>query len=59
MGGNVTARSLVFPIYRNEANIPALMQAVAGFHGRYAGDIEFVIVIDGSPHGSGTLLGRA
>lgn len=56
MGGDVTARSIVFPIYRNEANIPALMQAVAGFHGRYKGDIEFVFVIDGSPDASGALL---
>ncbi|TPJ42300.1 glycosyltransferase family 2 protein [Mesorhizobium sp. B2-5-13] len=56
MGGNVTTRSIVFPIYRNQANVPSLMQAVANFHARYGGDIEFVFVIDGSPDESGPLL---
>ncbi|TPI21850.1 glycosyltransferase family 2 protein [Mesorhizobium sp. B4-1-1] len=59
MGGNVTARSLVFPIYRNELNIPSLLQAVANFDAMYKGDIEFVFVIDGSPDQSGGLLVRA
>jgi len=52
----VTERSIVFPIYRNEANIPSLLQAVADFHVRYQGDIEFIFVIDGSPDQSGILL---
>ncbi|TPN41027.1 glycosyltransferase family 2 protein [Mesorhizobium sp. B2-3-3] len=59
MGGNVTTRSIVFPIYRNQANIPSLLQAVADFHSRYQGDIEFVFVVDGSPDESGPLLVRA
>jgi glycosyltransferase involved in cell wall biosynthesis len=52
----MTTRSIVFPIYRNQANIPSLLQAVADFHQRYRGDIEFVFVIDGSPDESGALL---
>ncbi|WP_296742893.1 glycosyltransferase family 2 protein [Mesorhizobium sp.] len=52
----MTARSIVFPIYRNEENIPSLLQTVADFHARYQGEIEFVFVIDGSPDDSGSLL---
>jgi glycosyltransferase involved in cell wall biosynthesis len=56
MGGDVTTRSIVFPIYRNQENIPSLMRAVADFNTKYAGDIEFVFVIDGSPDDSGPIL---
>ncbi|MDX8538995.1 MULTISPECIES: glycosyltransferase family 2 protein [Mesorhizobium] len=52
----MTTRSIVFPIYRNQANIPSLLQAIANFHSMYQGDIEFVFVVDGSPDESGALL---
>lgn len=56
MGSDVTTRSLVFPVYRNQENIPTLLQVVDDFHARYDGDIEFIFVIDGSPDDSGALL---
>ncbi|WP_292692747.1 glycosyltransferase family 2 protein [Mesorhizobium sp.] len=52
----MTTRSIVFPIYRNQANILSLLGAVADFHSRYHSDIEFVFVVDGSPDESGPLL---
>lgn len=52
----MTTRSLVFPIYRNQENIPSLLRVVGDFHDKYGGDIEFIFVIDGSPDGSGAML---
>lgn len=52
----MTSRSIVFPIYRNEENISSLVEAVSNFHDKYAGDIDFVFVVDGSPDESGVRL---
>ncbi|MBT1157044.1 glycosyltransferase family 2 protein [Aminobacter anthyllidis] len=52
----MTTRSIVFPIYRNQENIPSLLEAVSGFDALYQGDIQFIFVVDGSPDESGPLL---
>ena len=47
--------SLVIPVYRNEGNIPALLEALA----KLAGEIdrfEVVFVVDGSPDRSAQKL---
>ncbi|MDN8617539.1 glycosyltransferase family 2 protein [Variovorax ginsengisoli] len=41
--------TLVIPVYRNEASIPDLLDAVAGLHRDLQGQMEAVFVIDGSP----------
>ncbi|MGP3713394.1 glycosyltransferase family 2 protein [Brucella sp. RRSP16] len=50
--------SLVIPVYRNEENIPSLMEALLSLHSALD-DLEFVLVIDGSPDNSGHLLTEA
>lgn len=52
-------RSLVVPVYRNEANIEALIDAVQNLNQRSPSPIEVVFVIDGSPDRSGELLAAA
>lgn len=52
----MTIRSLVIPVYRNEANIPALADAVSEMAARWNNDLEVVFVIDGSPDNSGAAL---
>jgi glycosyltransferase involved in cell wall biosynthesis len=47
--------SLVIPVYRNEANIPALLAALAQLAAEIA-DFEVVFVVDGSPDRSAPLL---
>jgi glycosyltransferase involved in cell wall biosynthesis len=47
-----TRYSLVIPVYRNEATIPALLQAVAGIDRELGGALEAVFVVDASPDGS-------
>jgi polyisoprenyl-phosphate glycosyltransferase len=41
--------SLIVPVYRNEADIPALLEAVAWLNQRLDGQMEAVFVVDGSP----------
>lgn len=51
-------RSLVIPVYRNEENVPSLVNALDGLS-RTLQSLEVVCVIDGSPDRSGELLVRA
>ncbi|MFL9829132.1 glycosyltransferase family 2 protein, partial [Rhodoplanes sp. SY1] len=53
------SRSLIVPIYRNQENIPALIEALEDLNRRAATAIEVVFVIDGSPDQSGELLTAA
>lgn len=48
--------SIVVPVYKNEANIPALLAALNGLTEQINGDCEVLFIIDGSPDDSGKLL---
>jgi glycosyltransferase involved in cell wall biosynthesis len=48
-------RSVVVPVYGNEASLPDLLQQMAALHQRCAG-VEGVFVVDGSPDNSYALL---
>lgn len=48
--------SLVIPVFRNEASIPGLIEALEDLNRRMDGDLEVVLVVDGSPDRSGELL---
>lgn len=48
--------SLVVPVYKNELNIPALIEATRGLNDALAGKLEAVFVVDGSPDRSFALL---
>jgi glycosyltransferase involved in cell wall biosynthesis len=51
--------SLIIPVYRNEASLPELLQAVRGIAGDAGGTMEVVFVVDGSPDGcEAWLLGQ-
>jgi glycosyltransferase involved in cell wall biosynthesis len=41
--------TLVIPVYRNEASIPDLLDAIDGLHRDLGGEMEAVFVVDGSP----------
>jgi len=41
--------SLIVPLYRNEANIPELLDALSALNRAMDGDFEAVLVVDGSP----------
>lgn len=45
-------RSVVVPVYRNEATLPALLQQIAALPHVWKGPFEVVFVIDGSPDNS-------
>src|SRR5690348_13131655 len=47
--------SLVIPVYRNEDNIPALLEVLEELNRKLKG-LEVVCVVDGSPDRSGELL---
>jgi len=51
--------SLIIPVYKNEATIPALLEAVRGLHTALDGKLEVVFVVDGSPDNSYALLKAA
>lgn len=51
-------RSVVVPVYRNEENIPDLIDAISGLAQRHDG-LEAVFVIDGSPDRSKEVLEKA
>ena len=42
-------KTIVIPIYRNEENIPGLIEVLVGLEARVFGDLEVVFVDDGSP----------
>ncbi|MBO9123165.1 MULTISPECIES: glycosyltransferase family 2 protein [unclassified Rhizobium] len=48
--------SLVVPVYRNSEGIPSLIEALVKLDRSLSHDIEFVLVVDGSPDNSGPLL---
>lgn len=48
--------SLVIPVYRNEANIPHLLAELVRMHGSLHGELEVVLVVDGSPDNSYAML---
>ena len=51
--------SLIIPVYKNEANIPALLAAISDMRSRTGDDFEAVFVVDGSPDRSFSLLREA
>jgi glycosyltransferase involved in cell wall biosynthesis len=51
--------SLVIPVYKNAANIGALVEALGGLHDKLGGAFEAVVVVDGSPDESYLLLKEA
>src|SRR5262245_45118027 len=51
--------SLIVPVYRNEASIPALVKRLDELNEQMQGDFEAVVVVDGSPDRSLELLSRA
>jgi polyisoprenyl-phosphate glycosyltransferase len=48
--------TLVIPVYRNEASLPDLLDAVGGLAARIEGGMETVFVVDGSPDRSYEIL---
>ncbi|MBL4591711.1 MAG: glycosyltransferase family 2 protein [Phycisphaerales bacterium] len=48
--------SLIIPIYKNEENIPDLLEALRTLYADLNGDLEVVLVVDGSPDRSGEML---
>ncbi|MCY7389787.1 MAG: hypothetical protein LH481_17330, partial [Burkholderiales bacterium] len=48
--------SVIVPVYRNEENIPALLERFAQLNRQVNGGIRVVCVVDGSPDQSYTLL---
>lgn len=51
--------SLVIPVYRNEDNVPPLLDALDELSSSMSGCLEVVFVVDGSPDGSYEALLRA
>lgn len=49
--------SLVVPVYKSSANLPALIEALDRLFDDLAGDLELVFVVDGSPDDSHARLG--
>jgi polyisoprenyl-phosphate glycosyltransferase len=48
--------SLIVPVYKNEANIPPLIEAIQSIKGNLDGPFEAVFVVDGSPDNSMLVL---
>ena len=48
--------SLIIPVYKNEENIPALLDAIESINAELGGDVEAVFVVDGSPDRSFEIL---
>jgi len=48
--------SLIIPVYRNEGSIPSLVEALEELNRSMGGDLEAVLVVDGSPDRSLELL---
>lgn len=51
--------SLVVPVYRNEANLPALLTAIADLQRELGPSFEAIFVVDGSPDASHAHLQQA
>ena len=50
--------SVIVPVYRNEANIPQLLERFQQLQRLVAGGVEIICVVDGSPDRSYELLGH-
>lgn len=48
--------SVVIPVYKNEASIPRLLEALSAMNRQLKGEMEAVFVVDGSPDRSFALL---
>ncbi len=48
--------SLIIPVYKNELNIPSLIEAIRNMHKELSNDLEVVFVVDGSPDNSYMML---
>ncbi|MEN8181265.1 MAG: glycosyltransferase family 2 protein [Myxococcota bacterium] len=48
--------SLIVPVYRNQDSIPDLLEVLRGLHRELEGRLEVVLVVDGSPDASASLL---
>ena len=48
--------SLIIPVYKNELNIPSLLDAIRNMHKELSNDLEVVFVVDGSPDKSYEIL---
>ena len=48
--------SLIVPVYKNEESLPDLLAALQDMNGQLAGSLEVVLVVDGSPDRSYTIL---
>jgi len=48
--------SLIIPVYKNEANLDRLLDALASLDQRLEKELEVVFVVDGSPDGSFNIL---
>ena len=48
--------SIVVPVYRNEATLPALVERLTALDAKLPGELELVFVIDGSPDASVLVL---
>lgn len=53
---NKITKSLIIPIYKNEENIPSLMEALQMIAAKYDKDFEVVFVVDGSPDESESII---
>ena len=51
--------SLIIPVYRNEGSIPLLLETLEELNRQMAGDLEAVLVVDGSPDRCLELLAAA
>lgn len=52
-------QSLIIPVYKNEANVPELLEALRAMAARVGSGFEVVFVVDGSPDRSWLLLREA
>lgn len=48
--------SLIIPVYRNQQNLPRLLRELEAFGAAFAGPLEIVFVVDGSPDESFRIL---
>src|SRR3954471_8898924 len=52
----VVTRSVVVPVYRNEASLPELLRQLAELYAGSSNPFELVFVVDGSPDNSYAVL---
>lgn len=52
----INTNSLIIPVYKNELNIPSLIDAIRNMHKELSNDLEVVFVVDGSPDNSYMML---